>query len=44
MNFKQGQPAWAGSPWQIESPGIMGNYTVADKVPQEMLYLVDPHW
>ncbi|KAG5668274.1 hypothetical protein PVAND_016221 [Polypedilum vanderplanki] len=26
------------------APGIMGNMTVADKVPQDMLHLVDAHW
>ncbi|CRK97768.1 CLUMA_CG011148, isoform A [Clunio marinus] len=30
--------------WQITSPGIMGNLTVVDKVPQEMMSLIDPHW
>jgi hypothetical protein len=33
------------APWgQMDKPGIMGNYTVVDKVPQEMLHLVDDYW
>lgn len=31
--------------WQMDSkPGIYGNYTVVDSVPQEMLSLVDNYW
>lgn len=31
--------------WQMDAkPGIMGNYTVVDSVPQEMLSLVDNYW
>jgi len=40
MSYNFGQSAY-GAPWQVNS---MGNFTVADKVPQEMLFLVDPHW
>lgn len=31
---------WSGS----STPGIYGNWTVVDKVPQDMLSLVDAHW
>jgi hypothetical protein len=30
--------------WQVNHPGPMGNFTVIDSVPEEMRYLVDPHW
>lgn len=32
-----GPPAWSGN-------GVLSNMSVVDKVPQEMLYLVDKHW
>jgi hypothetical protein len=32
-----GPTAWQGS-------GVLSNLTVVDKVPQDMLYLVDNHW
>jgi len=43
MAYNMGQQSNIRQPWLTE-PGIFGNYTVADKVPQEMLYLVDAHW
>lgn len=30
--------------WQQQGSGFTGNITVIDKVPQEMLFLVDKHW
>lgn len=40
-----GEPSFAA--WTAQrsmSSGFGGNLTVVDKVPPEMLYLVDPHW
>lgn len=34
--------AFATAQWSPPGPG--GNLTVVDKVPEEMLFLVDPHW
>lgn len=31
-------------PYQWQHQGIGSNFTVVDKVPEEMRYLVDPHW
>lgn len=36
------KPMVYNAPWQTNMQG--GNLTVVDKVPQEMLYLVDAHW
>lgn len=46
MAYKFGQQGHNIQPWNqpIGGPGIMGNWTVVDKVPQEMLTLVDAHW
>lgn len=44
MTFNMGQKAFNLQPWQIASPGSMGNLTVVDKVPLDMMSLVDPHW
>jgi r-opsin len=42
MAFNMGPQGF--NQWQSNSPGIMGNWTVVDKVPQDMLFMVDPHW
>nr|ANN11841.1 long wavelength sensitive opsin 2 [Steraspis amplipennis]APY20665.1 long wavelength sensitive opsin 2 [Steraspis amplipennis] len=40
-----GEPSFAAwSAQRIMSGAYSGNYTVVDKVPPEMLYLVDHHW
>jgi r-opsin len=39
-----GQQQFGVQSWQGGAPGILGNYTVVDKVPQDMLSLVDAHW
>lgn len=44
MAFNLGQNAYNLQSWQSSSPGIMGNWTVVDKVPVEMMSLIDPHW
>jgi hypothetical protein len=36
--------AYNMQPWQSAGVGPFGNFTVVDKVPQEMLFLVDSHW
>lgn len=37
--------AYASWPGQMGGPvGQYGNMTVVDKVPQEILHLIDPHW
>lgn len=41
MAFNQ---AYNLQPWQYNAPGNIGNLTVVDKVPLEMLSLVDAHW
>lgn len=43
MAFNLGQQAHL-QPWLSSSPGIMGNWTVVDKVPADMMGLIDPHW
>lgn len=40
-----GEPSFAA--WSSQrgmSSGFGGNLTVVDKVPPDMLYLIDPHW
>lgn len=45
MSFNgYGQQVYGVNPWQANSLGTMGNLTVVDKVPQDMLYLVDSYW
>lgn len=41
-----GQPSFAAWSSQrgMSSGGFGGNITVVDKVPPDMLYLIDPHW
>lgn len=37
--------AYQSWPGQMSGPvGAFGNMTVVDKVPADMLHLVDPHW
>lgn len=39
-----GGPHYAAlSSWPVQGSGY-GNVTVVDKVPPEMLHLIDPHW
>ncbi|KAL0132717.1 hypothetical protein PUN28_000452 [Cardiocondyla obscurior] len=42
MTFASG-PSHAAYTWAVQGGGF-GNQTVVDKVPPEMLHLVDPHW
>lgn len=46
MAFNLGQQGYNMHSWNqpIGGPGLMGNWTVVDKVPTEMLGLVDAHW
>ena len=44
MAFNMGQQAHNLQPWLTSSPGLLGNWTVIDKVPADMMSLVDPHW
>ncbi|XP_020292127.1 rhodopsin [Pseudomyrmex gracilis] len=42
MSFASG-PSHAAYQWAAQGSGF-GNQTVADKVPPDMLHLIDPHW
>lgn len=45
MSYNLGARGAGFNQWQMDAkPGIMGNYTVVDSVPQEMLSLVDNYW
>lgn len=44
MSYNLGHAKGGFNLWQMDKPGIMGNYTVVDSVPQEMLHLVDNYW
>ena len=44
MAFNLGQQAFNQQAWKNGNPEILGNWTVVDKVPQDMLSLVDAHW
>lgn len=37
-------PSYAAYSWAAQGGGGFGNQTVVDKVPPEMLHLIDPHW
>lgn len=42
MSFASG-PSHAAYTWAAQGGGF-GNQTVVDKVPPEMLHMIDPHW
>lgn len=37
------EPHFAALSWPVQGSGF-GNLTVVDKVPPEMMHLIDPHW
>ena len=39
-----GEPTYAMYQWGAPSGSGFGNITVVDKVPPEMLHMIDPHW
>lgn len=44
MSYNLGKQPYGQAWGNMGKPGILGNWTVVDKVPQEMLHLVDPYW